>query len=72
MIASNPFAELAAIIPPTAMQAYVLLMLLLVVAGTILDMRHKKSARYFFENARKARKNATRTLSTRIRKYSDV
>lgn len=62
MIVSNPFAELAAIIPPTAMQAYVLLMVLLVVAGTILDMRHKKSAQYFFENARKAKKNATRTL----------
>jgi hypothetical protein len=45
------------------MQAYVVLMFLLVVAGTILDMLHKKSAQYFFENARKARKNATRTLS---------
>lgn len=64
MIASNPFAELAVVIPPTAMQAYVVLMFLLVVAGTILDMLHKKSAQYFFENARKARKNATRTLST--------
>jgi len=64
MITSNPFAVLAAIIPPTAMQLYVLLMFLLVVAGTILDMRHKKSAQYFFENARKAKKNATRTLST--------
>ena len=62
MIASNPFAELAAVIPPTAMQAYVVLMFLLVVAGTILDMLHKKSAQYFFENARKAKKNATRTL----------
>lgn len=64
MIASNPFAELAALIPPTAMQAYVVLMLLLVVAGTVLDMLHKKSGQYFFENARKAKKNATRTLGT--------
>ncbi|OZA29355.1 MAG: adenylyl-sulfate reductase [Hydrogenophilales bacterium 17-61-9] len=63
MIASNPFAELAAVISPTAMQAYVVLMFLLVVVGTILDMLHKKSAQYFFENARQARKNATRTLS---------
>ncbi len=62
MIASNPFAELAAVIPPTAMQTYVVLMFLLVVVGTILDMLHKKSAQYFFENARKAKKNATRTL----------
>jgi len=63
MIASNPFAELAAFIPPAAMQTYVVLMVVLVVAGTILDMLHKKSAQYFFENARQARKNATRTLS---------
>src|SRR3569623_1023465 len=62
MIASNPFAELAAVIPPTAMQAYVVLMVVLVVVGTILDMLHKKSAQYFFENARQARKNATRML----------
>lgn len=62
MIPSNPFAELAAVIPPAAMQAYVVVMFLLVVAGTILDMLHKKSARYFFENARRAKKNATRTL----------
>ena len=64
MIVSNPFAELTAIIPPAAMQVYVLLMFLLVAAGTILDMRHKKSAQYFFENAKKAKKNATRTLGT--------
>jgi hypothetical protein len=63
MIASNPFAELAALIPPSAMQAYVVVMVLLVVAGTILDMLHKQSAQYFFENARQARKNAKRTLS---------
>lgn len=63
MIADNPFAELSAFIPPTAMQTYVVLMFVLVVVGTILDMLHKKSARYFFENAREARKNATRTLS---------
>src|SRR3569623_1818483 len=63
MIASNPFAELAAFITPAAMQTYVELMDVLVVVGTVLDMLHKKSAQYFFENARQARKNATRTLS---------
>lgn len=62
MIASNPFAELAAVIPPAAMQAYVVLMFVLVIVGTILDMLHKKSAQYFFENAKKAEKNATRKL----------
>lgn len=62
MIASNPFAELATVIPSSAMQAYVVLMFLLVVVGTVLDMLHKRSARYFFENAREAKKNATRPL----------
>ncbi len=60
---SNPFAELSALISPGVMQFYLVLMILFVVGGTILDMRHKKSAKYFFENAKKAQKNATRTLS---------
>ena len=64
MFTSNPFADLTVFLSPLVMQAYVLVMLLLVVAGTILDMRHKKSAQYFFENARKAKKKATRTLGT--------
>ncbi|MGD8235147.1 MAG: adenylyl-sulfate reductase, partial [Chromatiales bacterium] len=45
------------------MQGYVIVMVLLVIAGTILDMRHKKSAEYFFQNAKKAQKDAKRTLS---------
>jgi hypothetical protein len=38
-------------------------MVLLVIVGTILDMKHKRSAEYFFENAKRAQKNAKRTLS---------
>jgi hypothetical protein len=45
------------------MQGYVILMVLLVIGGTILDMMHKKSAQYFFENAKRAQKDAKRTLS---------
>ena len=63
MISNNPFAELAAIIPESAMQIYVVVMFLLVVGGTILDMMHKKSAQYFFENAKKAEKSAKRSVS---------
>nr|WP_029133848.1 hypothetical protein [Sedimenticola selenatireducens] len=63
MIASNPFAELSAVISPSIMQGYVILMVILVVVGTILDMMHKKSAQYFFENAKKSEKNAKRTLA---------
>jgi hypothetical protein len=44
------------------MQGYVILMVLLVIGGTILDMLHKKSAQYFFENAKKAKKSAKRSV----------
>lgn len=63
MFTTNPFSELVAFIPPVAMQSYVILMFLLVVGGTVLDMMHKKSAQYFFENAEKAKKSATREIS---------
>lgn len=64
MFMSNPFAELSASISPALMQGYIILMVLLVVGGTILDMIHKKSAQYFFENAKKAQKSAKRTVGT--------
>lgn len=62
MITGNPFAELSANIPTYAMQAYVVAMVILVIGGTVLDMIHKKSAKYFFENAEKAKQTATRTV----------
>jgi len=62
MLSTNPFCELATIISPGLMQGYVILMVLLVIGGTILDMLHKKSAQYFFENAKRAQKDAKRTL----------
>ena len=62
MITSNPFAELSAFISPDVMQWYVVLMFLLVIGGTLLDVVHKKSARYFFENAQRAKKAAKREV----------
>lgn len=62
-ITNNPFAVLSATIPENIMQAYVVLMFILVIGGTVLDMMHKKSAQYFFENAKKAEKDAKRTLT---------
>jgi hypothetical protein len=62
MFTSNPFAELSAQIPVAVMQGYIVLMVLLVVVGTIMDMRHKKSAKYFFLNAEKEKKNAKREV----------
>ncbi len=55
MLSVNPFAALAASIPPAVIQGYVVLMILLVAAGTLFDILHKGSARYFFENWRRSR-----------------
>jgi hypothetical protein len=62
MFSINPFSELSASISPMVMQGYVILMILMVIGGTVLDMIHKKSAQYFFENAKKAKKSAKRTV----------
>lgn len=58
MLINNPFAELTSLIAPSVMQGYVVLMVLLVIGGTVLDMLHKQSAKYFFENSKKAQDNA--------------
>lgn len=62
MLTVNPFSALSEIIPVSAMQIYVVAMMILVIGGTILDMIHKKSAAYFFANAEKAKQAATRTV----------
>jgi hypothetical protein len=53
MLATNPFAALSASISPAVMQGYVVLMIVLVAAGTLFDVVHKGSARYFFRNWKK-------------------
>ena len=63
MITINPFSELAEFIPSIVMQVFVVVMIILVAVGTVVDMIHKKNVQYFFENAKKAKKNATRTVS---------
>jgi len=55
MLGINPFAALSASIPPAVMQAYVVLMIVLVAAGTLFDIVHKGSAKYFFQNWRKSK-----------------
>ena len=64
MIASNPFAELSASIPPVVMQTFVVVMIVLVAAGTLFDIIHKGSARYFFENWRKSKSRSKKAVST--------
>ena len=63
MITINPFSVLSEFIPSIAMQTFVVVMIVLVIAGTVIDMIHKKNVKYFFENAKKAKKQATITVS---------
>ncbi len=58
MFTSNPFAELSAFIPPAFMPTFVAVMVFLVVAGTLFDIVHKGSARYFFSNWRNKSREA--------------
>ena len=64
MLSVNPFAILAETISPIFMQMFVIAMVILVIVGTIVDIIHKKNVKYFFENAKKAKLSATKTLST--------
>ncbi len=58
----NPFSELPLGITPAAMQAYVVLMFILVVAGTLLDVAHKKSAKYFSKLQEEQKRLAKRDI----------
>jgi hypothetical protein len=62
MFISNPFSELSTSVPPTVMQTYVVVMALLVVGGTLFDIIHKKSARYFFNNWRNSKNKAKKQV----------
>ena len=64
MITANPFSILAEDISSIYMQLFVIVMGILVFTGTLLDIIHKKNVKYFFENAKKARLSATKTLTT--------
>ncbi|MEE2955060.1 MAG: adenylyl-sulfate reductase [Pseudomonadota bacterium] len=62
MFTSNPFAALSTFIPPYAMKTYVIVMILLVLGGTLFDMFHKKSAKFFFENWRNVNKKGSKKV----------
>ena len=55
MFANNPFAALSGVLPANAMQVYLVLMVLAVLAGTLYDVMHKGSAQYFFQNWRRSK-----------------
>ena len=64
MFTSNPFAEISASIPPAVIQAYVVIMIVLVAAGTLFDTVHKGSAKYFFENWRKSKRKGAKQVES--------
>lgn len=63
MFKTNHFAELSASIPPSVMQTFVIIMILLVAGGTLFDVIHKQSAKYFFRKGKKSEENAVRNVS---------
>ena len=63
MFTINPFSILAETVPPIGLQSFVIVMVALVIIGTLVDIIHKKNVKYFFENAKKAKLSATKTLS---------
>ena len=62
MFTTNPFAALSGSISPVVMQIYVIVMFALVAAGTLFDIVHKGSARYFFANWRNSRSRAGKQI----------
>ena len=64
MITINPFSIHAETLTSIVMQSYVIVMGLLVIIGTLVDIIHKKNVKYFFENAKKAKLSAKKTLTT--------
>ena len=63
MFTSNPFADLMVFLPPIAMQVYIALMIVAVALGTIADMLHKNSGKYFAQRLKNSQAAATRELS---------
>jgi len=55
MLSANPFAAVGASLPAGFLQWFLIVMVLAVVVGTLFDVVHKGSAKYFFANMRRSR-----------------
>ena len=62
MLSTNPFSILAETVSPIAMQSFIIAMVILIAAGTIIQMIVHKNVTYFFNNAKKAKANAVKEL----------
>ena len=63
MLTNNPFAAVTDFFSPLAMQIYIVLMVLAVVIGTLFDVYHKGSAKFFARRQEKSRAAAREQLS---------
>jgi hypothetical protein len=63
MFTNNPFAALTDFLPPLVMQVYIVLMTLAVLGGTLFDVYHKGSAKFFARRRAKSDAAATRRVS---------
>lgn len=63
MFTDNPFVAVTDFLPPRFMQVYIVLMVLAVVSGTLFDLHHKGSAKFFLQQRKRSRSAATRRLS---------
>ena len=64
MLETNPFSVLSEVVPTVVMQGFIIAMILLIAFGTIIQMIHHKNLTYFFNNAKKAKLQATREVGT--------
>ena len=62
MLNTNPFSTLAETVSPVAMQSFIIAMVVLIAVGTIIQMISHRNLTYFFNNAKKAKLNATKEL----------
>lgn len=58
----NPFIPATDFLPPSYLQAYIVLMVLAVVAGTLFDLYRKRSAEFFARQGQRSRAAAVRQL----------
>ena len=64
MLELNPFSVLSETVSPYAMQGFIIAMVVLIAMGTIIQMIHHKNITYFFNNAKKAKLQATREVGS--------
>ena len=62
MLETNPFSLLSEVVPTVVMQGFIIAMVLLIAFGTVIQMIHHKNLTYFFNNAKKAKLQATREV----------